>query len=485
VNRWEWRTFGIGEDVFGDRSPERVQESDEIYVLSVANGDTVKVRDGLMDVKRLEQVNDAGLEQWAPLLKAEFPLSAEQVRSILQGLRVPVPALDRDTYDLDDIVAGRADLLTAPVHKHRARYTVGGCTAELTDVTTEHGSTRTVAVESESPERVSAAVRELGLESHTNTSYPRGLKALLRFGAGRYAVVDVGTNSVKFHIGERAADGAWQPVIDRAEVTRLGEQRGEDGRLRPEAIERTADAVAGMVAEARAAGVLAVAAVGTAGLRMAPNATDFVDAVLTRCGVEVEIVSGEEEARLAYVAATAVLPLARGSRAVFDTGGGSTQFTFGRDGRVGEQFSVPVGAVRYTERFGLADAVDEEVVKDALAAIEADLSALAGRPPPDALVGMGGALTNMAAVKHELATYDPDVAQGTVLDTAEVDRQLELYRSRGGDDRRRIVGLQPGRADVILAGACIVRTVLVKLDVPALTVSDRGLRHGLLVERFG
>jgi exopolyphosphatase/guanosine-5'-triphosphate,3'-diphosphate pyrophosphatase len=485
VNRWEWRTFGIGADVFAGHSPERVQESDEVYVLSVANGDTVKVRDRLMDVKRLEQVNDDGLEQWAPLLKAEFPLSAEQVRSILQGLRVPVPALDRDTYDLEDIVGGRPDLLTVPLHKHRVRYTVGGCTAELTDVTTEHGSTRTVAVESESPERVSAVVRELGLESHANTSYPRGLKALLGFGAGRYAVVDVGTNSVKFHIGERAPDGAWQPIIDRAEVTRLGEQRGEDGRLRQDAIERTADAVAGMVAEARAAGALAIAAVGTAGLRMAPNAADFVDAVRARCGVEVEIVSGEEEARLAYVAATAALPLARGSRAVFDTGGGSSQFTFGRDGHVHEQFSVPVGAVRYTERFGLADAVAEEVVQEALAAIDADLSALADRPPPDALVGMGGALTNMAAVKHELASYDPEVVQGTVLDAAEVDRQLELYRGCGADDRRRIVGLQPGRADVILAGACIVRTVLSKLDVPALTVSDRGLRHGLLVERFG
>jgi exopolyphosphatase/guanosine-5'-triphosphate,3'-diphosphate pyrophosphatase len=98
---------------------------------------------------------------------------------------------------------------------------------------------------------------------------------------------------------------------------------------------------------------------------------------------------------------------------------------------------------------------------------------------------MGGALTNMAAVKHELATYDPDVVQGTVLDRAEVDRQLDLYRTRRGDERRTIVGLQSGRADFILAGACIVRTVLTELGVDSLTVSDRGLRHGLLADRFG
>jgi exopolyphosphatase/guanosine-5'-triphosphate,3'-diphosphate pyrophosphatase len=97
---------------------------------------------------------------------------------------------------------------------------------------------------------------------------------------------------------------------------------------------------------------------------------------------------------------------------------------------------------------------------------------------------MGGALTNLAAVRHGLATYDPDVVQGTVLDRAEIDRQIELYRTRTADERREIVGLQPKRAEVILAGACIVRTVLDKLHCDELTVSDRGLRHGLLVERF-
>ena len=76
---------------------------------------------------------------------------------------------------------------------------------------------------------------------------------------------------------------------------------------------------------------------------------------------------------------------------------------------------------------------------------------------------MGGAVTNLAAVKHGLATYDPDVVQGTVLDRAEIDRQIELYRTRSAEERRAIVGLQPKRADVILAGACIVRTVIEQL----------------------
>ena len=99
-------------------------------------------------------------------------------------------------------------------------------------------------------------------------------------------------------------------------------------------------------------------------------------------------------------------------------------------------------------------------------------------------MGMGGAVTNLAAVKHGLAVYDHDVVQGTVLDRAEIDRQIELYRARDAGERRQITGLQPNRAEVILAGACIVRTVLAKLGRDSLTVSDRGLRHGVLVERF-
>jgi exopolyphosphatase/guanosine-5'-triphosphate,3'-diphosphate pyrophosphatase len=98
---------------------------------------------------------------------------------------------------------------------------------------------------------------------------------------------------------------------------------------------------------------------------------------------------------------------------------------------------------------------------------------------------MGGAVTNLTAVSYRMAKYDPDVVQGTILHRSEIERQIELYRSTPVEARREIVGLQPKRADVILAGACIVRTIMDKLGKDSLTVSDRGLRHGLLVDRFG
>jgi exopolyphosphatase / guanosine-5'-triphosphate,3'-diphosphate pyrophosphatase len=298
-------------------------------------------------------------------------------------------------------------------------------------------------------------------------------------------VIDVGTNSVKFHLGERAADGGWRQLVDRAEVTRLGEGLDESGRLQAEPMRRTIDAIVSMADEARSRGAEAIVAVGTAGLRAAANSEELVDAVHTRCGDRIEIIRGDEEARLSYLAATAGIGRVDGSLVVFETGGGSTQFTFGRDDRIEEQFSVPVGAVRFTEQFGLDGVVDDRVLATALDAIAGDLAPLDGRPTPDALVGMGGALTNLAAVKHALQTYDPELVQGTVLDLGELDRQIELFRTRSADQRREIVGLQPKRAEIILTGACIVRTVMTKLGCESLVVSDRGLRHRLLLERFG
>jgi exopolyphosphatase/guanosine-5'-triphosphate,3'-diphosphate pyrophosphatase len=490
--RWEWRSFGdrfpSAEARLATLEPSGVQQSDELYLLN-AEGDNVKVRDALMDIKVLKQVGVRGLEQWIPVMKQSFPLPAAEASAVLGALRLPVPATLPPGYTLEGFLEaftgpGRA-VRAVRVQKRRVRYTIRGCMAEFSDVIADGHPTRTIAVEAEDADAVLAAVRELGLQDHLNTSYPRGLAALIDGVPPRYAVIDVGTNSVKFHVGERQPGGGWRTVIDRADVTRLGEGLGSEGRIAPAAIERTAAAIRGMVEEARAAGARAIAAVGTAGLRMAPNRDEALAAFEAASGIAVEVISGEEESRLAYLATVAGLGTGTGPVVVFDTGGGSSQFTFGHGARIDERFSVDVGAVRYTERFGLDRAVSAEVLQQALAAISQDLSRLDGRAEPAALVGMGGAITNITAVRHGLATYDPAKVQGTVLERAEIDRQVELYRSRDADTRRAIVGLQPKRAEVILAGACIVRTVMEKLGQSSLTVSDRGLRHGVLEERYG
>jgi exopolyphosphatase/guanosine-5'-triphosphate,3'-diphosphate pyrophosphatase len=490
--RWEWRSFGR---YFGDAearlaalTPGGIQESDEIYLLSGA-GDNVKVRDALMDIKVLREVNADGLEQWTPVMKAAFPLPAAEAAKVLASLRLPVPPMSRTVFTLEEFLeqfaAPGGAIRAVKVHKRRTRYTVGGCMAELSDVVADGKPARTIAVESEDAAAVVRAVRQLGLGGYVNTSYPVGLAALIDDVPTRYAVIDAGTNSIKFHIGERDREGRWHTVVDRAELTRLGEGLAQHGVIGDAALERTVAAIAGMAEEARRHGVRAIAAVGTAGLRIARNGSEVVASIQARAGVPIEVISGEEEGRLAYLAAKSGLGLKTGSLVVFDTGGGSSQFTFGHDSSVDERFSVEVGAVRYTERYGLDGAVSPGVLKQAMAAISADLSRIDGRPVPDVLVAMGGAVTNITAVKHRLAAYDPAVVQGTVLDRAEIDRQIELYRSRGAEARRAIIGLQPKRAEVILAGACIIRTVMEKLGKASVTVSDRGLRHGVLAERFG
>ena len=232
--RWEFRSFGQrfggAERQLAALPAQGVQESDELYLLSAA-GANVKVRDALMDIKALQQVNADGLEQWLPVMKAGFPLSAAEAARVFDALRLPSPPRPGTSYTLDRFLEEWAKpggaIRAVKVHKRRTRYTVGGCMAELSDVVADGRPTRTIAVESEDAAAVIGVVRELGLGGYSNMSYSRGLAALVGGEPARYAVIDVGTNSIKFHIGEREPGGEWRTVVDRAAVTRLGEGFGD------------------------------------------------------------------------------------------------------------------------------------------------------------------------------------------------------------------------------------------------------------------
>src|SRR6185503_9918941 len=176
VPRWEWRTFGerfgAAEGLLDLREVERVAESDELYVLSQESDASVKVRDARLDVKRLEAVDGNGLEQWRPVLKGPFPLGAAEVQVALGALGVSVPELGREAYTLEHLVAEVVEpspaLRAVAVHKRRVHYRLGDCMVELSEVTAEGGSDRTIAVEAEDPELVFATVRELQLAGRPN-----------------------------------------------------------------------------------------------------------------------------------------------------------------------------------------------------------------------------------------------------------------------------------------------------------------------------
>ena len=186
IPRWEWRTFaasfGDADRRFSERAPGKVQQSDELYLLSPGSDANVKIRDGLMDIKTLDQVDANGLEQWRPVMKGRFPLPAAEVVRVCAALhvaRLPV----REAYTLDEMQAeltrASRGVRAVRVHKQRRRYTIGECLAEMTEVIADGHATRTAAIEHEDPARVRAAVQEMGLGQFENVSYPRGLKRLL------------------------------------------------------------------------------------------------------------------------------------------------------------------------------------------------------------------------------------------------------------------------------------------------------------------
>ncbi|MCI9147661.1 MAG: Ppx/GppA family phosphatase [Hungatella sp.] len=300
----------------------------------------------------------------------------------------------------------------------------------------------------------------------------------------RVGIIDIGSNSIKFFVGEKSEDGTIKTIIDKNDIARLGEGLRETGRISDEALERNAQSVAAFAAEAGEQGVEEIVCVGTMALRSASNSGDFSARVRELCGVKVQIIPGEEEARLSYLAILSGMPVPEGELVIFDTGGGSTEFIFGRGKELIKRFSVNLGSIRITEKFFQEDPAGEGSVEAAVKEIDEEFEAAGVVGHPVKLVGMGGTVTSMGAVKHKMVTYDPDIIQGSTLTRADIGEQIKAYKERTVEQRRELPGLQPKRAEVILAGACILKNITERLGMDELTISDRGLRHGLAFDLF-
>lgn len=302
----------------------------------------------------------------------------------------------------------------------------------------------------------------------------------------RLASIDIGTNTVKLTLVERDDAGRFAPLVDISCTTRLGEGLLAN-HLRETAIRRTLDALREYLEICRAHGAAQIAAVGTAALRSAANRDEFL-ARARELGVEVEVISGEEEARLSFLAVRRDPRWRSAERLlVVDIGGGSTEVIIS-DSRglgMGERVSLPLGAVRLTEMALHSDPPSIRQMETANRAAEAALQDLNLPAANYAAVGVGGTFVNMAAVHLRLAEHDPERLHGTLLMLADVEAQVALYAERTVEERKRIVGLEPSRADIILAGAIILCQALCKMRLEAIAVSCRGLRWGLLYDRFG
>ncbi|MFZ5468536.1 MAG: Ppx/GppA family phosphatase [Myxococcota bacterium] len=293
----------------------------------------------------------------------------------------------------------------------------------------------------------------------------------------RYAAIDIGTNSVLLLVAEKDAAGRFVPVVERAEITRLGRGVDKTHTLAPEAIEDTLRVVQTFAEEARALGAKDLAVCATSAARDATNGGVFLEAARQRANVEVEIISGEREAQLSYAATHADFggqePLV-----VIDIGGGSTEFIYGDGGEVTFRHSFDVGSVRLTERFGTDRPRVERLLADTFSAL----------PPPPAhhrAVGVAGTVTTLYSILHAVEPYDAARVHGATLSLADVGLLADRLWSQSLEARKKLPGLQPKRADVIPCGALILQAALRALGASGCLVSDRGLRWGLLQERSG
>ena len=300
----------------------------------------------------------------------------------------------------------------------------------------------------------------------------------------RKAVIDVGSSSIKFFLGEHTEDGSLRTIVDENDIQRIAEGLRETGEISPAAMTRNIEAVSRFAKKARENGADEIICIGTMALRNAANAVDFLKKVREACGVKVKVISGEEEARLSYLAVLSGLPMQDEKIVIFDTGGGSTEFVFGEGSTVNKRFSVDIGNIRITEKFFKNDPVTQEEVEMAKKEIESIFTRYDIKGEINQLVGMGGTVTSMGAVKHGMEFYKPDVIHGSKLTIADIEAQVLDYSNKTVEERRQIVGLQPKRADVILAGACILRAILKLLGANEVTISDRGIRHGLAFDKF-
>jgi exopolyphosphatase/guanosine-5'-triphosphate,3'-diphosphate pyrophosphatase len=300
-------------------------------------------------------------------------------------------------------------------------------------------------------------------------------------------VIDIGTNSVKLLVMRRAAEGS-SVLADRNEIARLGEGASRSGRLSDEAMARALSIIKDMAAEAVSLGCGEVLAIATQAVRAAANSSEFQKKAADECGVDVKIITGDEEADLSFRAVLSAISEAVSSVCVFDVGGGSSEIVEGGRSGCSYRRSVPLGALSLlNEFFGGGDAVSEETMSAARARVRHELLIEgAWRPSGCPLfAGVGGTITTLAAVLLSMAPYNPDKVSGTVLDSAEIDRQIKLYSSMSVTERAAIKGLDPKRADIILSGACIVRELMEFTGADRLTVLDRGLRYGVMERYFG
>jgi exopolyphosphatase / guanosine-5'-triphosphate,3'-diphosphate pyrophosphatase len=296
----------------------------------------------------------------------------------------------------------------------------------------------------------------------------------------RVAVIDIGTNSTRLLVAE-VRDGAVEELDRRTVVTRLGEGVDATGRLSDAAIARVSDTLAQYREAIDDHGGESVVAVATSAMRDAANGPDFRAEIERRFGFDASTISGDEEARLTFLGATAGRA-AGAETLVIDIGGGSTEYVTGQAGAdPGFHVSTRMGSVRHSERHLHTDPPAAEELTalgaDARSIVEAEVPADV-RARVDEGIAVAGTATSLAAIDQDLEPYDPERVDGYRLGRDACERLVARLAALPLTERREVAGLHPDRAPTIVAGAAILMESMRAFDLAEVEVSESDILHG-------
>ncbi len=305
----------------------------------------------------------------------------------------------------------------------------------------------------------------------------------------RFAALDIGSLTVRLAVAERTGPGRFRVIDHRREVTGLGQGLAQTESLAPEAMDRTFKAIEGLVQVIKAGGVEVYQAVATHAVRQAGNGQVFLDRLRDSLGLTVRVLSPEEEARLALQGVLSALApefLPGEAVAVFDVGGGSSEWALLRPGQEPRFASLPLGVLTLSQAHPLGDPPSPERVS----ALKQELQEQLGEfyrqffqphlSGPPRLVGTAGAVTTLAALSLKMSKYEPNKVNNLIMTRGQVAGLAELLAGLPEAQRALLPGMEPAKAGVMVAGALIILTILQVFRQDLLVVIDAGLLEGVL-----
>ncbi len=296
----------------------------------------------------------------------------------------------------------------------------------------------------------------------------------------KIASIDIGSNTLRLLIAWESGVG-FHPLYREREIVRLGRNFYQHRLLSSQAMEDAVTVLKRFKNKVDAEGVTEILAVGTGVLREAENISFFLKRIEEETRLPVRIISGIEEARIMAQGVLSVFPSRTGETIIFDAGGGSTEFVFMDDGQLTERFSLPLGAVLLTEQFLRSDPPSQKEIQSLKGHCRNILKKnLKKNDNINALIGTAGTVITLTAMMTKLETYDPDRINGTVLTRQGLKVLSEDILPLSIDQRVKLIGLEPGRADIIIAGLLLVLEIMDHFSREALLVSDAGLLEGLI-----